>query len=178
MSNIDAFKDYITIYIAHFTIYDYVAYAWLVLLFFITILLSIFTAKKSALLSILIFFFSLIILFVGPFILKHYLDNYLRPVQNKVILIKKLNFSDALVVTAEITNTSKNSYSICNSELNIFKKDDSTIKNFIYQLKPLRKKTISLDEALDVNATKEIRVVFDNYTYNKDINVSINSECY
>lgn len=178
MSKIDAFKDYIALYINHFSIYDYSAYAWLILLFFISILLSIFTARKSALLSVSIFIVSLIILFVGPFVMKHYLDMYLRPIQSKVILVKKLSFSDALVVTIEVTNTSKNPYTICNSELSVLKQDDSSIKNFLFQLKPLRKKTISLGGALDVNASKELRVVFDNYTYEKDVNISINSECY
>jgi quinol-cytochrome oxidoreductase complex cytochrome b subunit len=178
VSGLDTFKSHLITYINHFTVYDYVAYAWLILIFFLTILLSIFIAKKSPICSILIFLVSLALLFVAPFVIKSYLDDYLRPTQNKTILVKKLTFSDALVVTGEITNTSKIDYSTCSIDISVLKHENSYIKNIVSKLKPLRKKTISINELLEVNTTKELRVVFDNYTYNKDVNVSINSQCY
>jgi len=178
VSRFDGLKNALITYINHFSVYDYVAYAWLILLFFVTILLCVFIAKKSPLFSILIFIISLGLLLVCPFIIKNYLDDYIRPTQNKTVSIKKLTFSDALIVVGEIKNISKKDYSICNVELNVYKTDSSYFKGLLNKLKPLRKKTISLHETLEVNATKELRVVFDNYTYTNDVNVSINSTCY
>lgn len=178
MSKFDAFKSDISTYINHFLIYDYVAYAWLILLFFVAILLAIYIAKKSPLFSVFIFILSLILLLIGPFVIKHYLDEYLRPTQNTVILVNKLTFSDALVVTGEVKNTSKMNYSVCSTEIIVHKSSDSSIKTIINKLKPLRKQTISINEPLEVNATKDLRIVFDNYKYTKDVNVSINSKCY
>lgn len=178
MSKFDGFKNALITYINHFSVYDYAAYAWLILLFFVTILLCVFIAKKSPLFSILIFIISLGLLFVGPFIIKKYLDEYIRPTQNKTLSIKKLTFSDALIVVGEIKNISKKDYSICNIQLNVHKTSNSYFKDLINRLKPLRKKTISLHETLEVNATKELRVVFDNYTSTNDVNVSIDSTCY
>jgi len=178
VSKLDAFKSYIVTYINHFGVYDYVAFAWLILLFFVAILLAIFIAKKSPAFSVLMVILSLAILFAGPFIIKIYLDKYIRPTQNTTLLIKKLKFSDALVVTGEVKNISKNSYSICTVNVDVIKNSASDIQNIINQLKPLRKQTIFVKEPLEVNATKEIRLIFDNYTYVKDVNVSISSECY
>lgn len=178
MSKFDAFKSDVITYINHFSIYDYVAYAWIILLFFVTILLAIYIAKKSPIFSVLLVMTSLILLFIGPFVMKSYLDEYLRPTQNTTVLIKKLTFSDALIVTTQVKNISKVDYSICSSTVSILKSSESYIKSIFNKLKPLRKQTISIDEPLEVNATKELRVVFDNYTYTKDVNVSINSICY
>jgi len=178
MLKLNAFKNYIITYINHFSIYDYVAYAWLILLFFIAILLAILIAKKSPIFSMLIFFVALILLFVGPFIIKNYLDEYLRPTKNIDILVKKLEFSNALVVTGKVKNISNHTYNICNVKISVLKNSDNFINKTINKLKPLRKKSISINESLDINQTKELRVVFDNYTYANDVNVSINSECY
>lgn len=178
MSKIDTFKASILNYVHHFSMYDYAAYAWLILIFFVTILLSILVAKKSPIFSILILMLSLGLLFAGPFVLKHYLDMYLRPSSAQPILIKKLSFSDTLIVTGLVTNQSKKIFTTCKIDVSVLKTSKSDIQNFINQLKPLLKQSISIDRLIEVNATEEFRVVFDGYTYTEDINVSIDSECY
>jgi len=178
VSKIDTFKASILNYVHHFSMYDYAAYAWLILIFFVTILLSILVAKKSPIFSILILMLSLGLLFAGPFVLKHYLDMYLRPSSAQPILIKKLSFSDTLIVTGLVTNQSKKIFTTCKIDVSVLKTSKSDIQNFINQLKPLLKQSISIDRLIEVNATEEFRVVFDRYTYTEDINVSIDSECY
>jgi hypothetical protein len=158
--------------------YDYAAYAWLILIFFVTILLSILVAKKSPVFSILILMLSLGLLSAGPFVVKHYLDKYLRPSLSQPVLVKKLSFSDTLIVTGSVTNQSKKSFSTCKVNVSVLKDSKNNIKNFINQLKPLLKQSIFINKPIEVNATKEFRVVFDSYTYADDINVSIKSECY
>ena len=54
MAKLDAFKASLLNYVHHFSMYDYIAYAWLILIFFVTILLAIMVAKKSPTFSILI----------------------------------------------------------------------------------------------------------------------------
>ena len=178
MSKIDTFKASILNYLHHFSMYDYAAYAWLILIFFVTILLSILVAKKSPILSVLILMLSLGVLFAGPLVLKHYLNKYLRPSLSQPILVKKLSFSDTLIVTGALTNQSKKSFSTCKVNISVLKSSESKIQNFINQLKPLLNQSISIDKPIEVNATKEFRVVFDRYTYPDDINISIKSECY
>ena len=178
MPQIDALKASILLYINNFGLYDYVGYALLILLFFIIILVSILLAKKSIISSLLMLVISFVVLFVGPFVLKSYLDDYLRPIQINTQMVKKLTFSDALVVTGDLTNTSKKNYSTCKVKISVLKQGSNKIKNLVNGLKPLRKKTIFINEPVDVNMTEDFRVVFDSYTYTKDINVSVDAECY
>lgn len=178
MSSIDTYKASILNYIHHFSMHDYAAYAWLILIFFVTVILSILVVKKSPIFSILILILSLATLFAGPFVLKHYLDKYLRPSSAQPILIKKLSFSDTLIVSGLVTNLSKEAFSTCMVDVSVLKTSKSDIQNFINQLKPLLKQSISIDKPIEVNATEEFRVVFDRYTYPNDINISIKSECY
>jgi len=178
VSKLDTFKAYILNYIHHFSMYDYVAYAWLILIFFVTILLAIMVAKKSPLFSILILLISLTLLFAGPFVLKHYLDKFIRPTSSKTLEVKKLTFSDTLIINGSVTNLSKKSYSTCKINVAVIKSSKSDIQNFVNQLKPLLKQTISINKPIEINVTKEFRAVFNNYTYSKDVNISIKSECY
>ena len=110
--SIEALKVSIMNYITHFSMYDYVAYAWLILLFFITILLATVLSKKTPFFSVFLLIVSLVLLFVGPFVLKHYLDKTLRPTKIEINLVQKLNFSDTLIVDGYITNLSKRKFSI------------------------------------------------------------------
>jgi hypothetical protein len=176
--NIDALKTSILNYVSHFTMYDYVAYAWLILTFFIAILLSILLAKKSMLFSMITLVFSLTLLVVGPFILKSVLDNFLRPTVAIVKDQKKLTFSDVLIINVELTNLSKKDYSICFVDTSVVKYSNSSITSFFNTLKPLRKKSISLDTPIKAGQKEEFNVVFYNYDYEGDINASVKSECY
>jgi len=156
--NIEALKVSIMNYITHFSMYDYVAYAWLILLFFITILLATVLSKKVPILSLLLLIISLSLLFIGPFVLKHYLDKTLRPVQLQTTQIQKLHF---FTVHVEVVKKGKN-----------------PLQNFVNKLKPIRKKSILLKDGLDINSTQDFKVVFDNFRYQKKFDVSIGSSCY
>jgi len=175
---IEALKSSILNYISHFSMYDYVGYAWLILVFFVSIILAIFLARKSAFLSVFILLISLTLLFAGPFILKYYLDQFLRPTITNTTSIKKLTYTNALIVTGEVENISKMNFSTCSVDISVLKSSRGTIKNILNQLKPIRKMTISIDKPVLIGEREEFRVVFDRYTYNKDINVSVNSKCY
>lgn len=176
--DINVFKTSILNYLAHFTMYDYIAYAWLIMTFFITILLSIILTRKSPLISIITFILSLVLLFVGPFKIKQFLDFYLRHSKSNVTLVKQLNFSDTLLVSGEIQNLSKIQFTNCSVQIDIIKYNNNYFKSIANKLKPLRKQTIFIDKPIDINQSKEFRVVFDGYTYQNDINVSVVSNCY
>lgn len=176
--NFDALKTSILNYIQYFTMYDYIAYAWLILTFFITILLAIVLAKRSVILSLLTLIFALILLISGPFILKTLLDSYLRPSNANITLSKKLLYSDILLVNGSIQNNSQKNFSICTVSANIFKYAKSGLNKYIYKLKPFRKKTISVKKELKVNETEEFKIIFYNFTYPNDINITVSSECY
>jgi hypothetical protein len=158
--------------------YDYIAFSWLILTFFIALLLAILLAKKSAILSIVILLFSLVLLGGGPFVLKHMLDGYLRPTKTTLNSVKKLHFSDILLVDATLQNTSKHPFSICTINTKVYKRSENSLKKFIDTLKPLRKKSIVIQKSIEVNQTQDVKITFYNFSYDKDINVTITPECY
>lgn len=158
--------------------YDYIGYSWLILTFFVALLLAILLAKRSALLSILVLLFSLVLVGVGTFFLKHILDDYLRHSHITVTSVKKLHFSDILIVDGLIQNNSKNPFTMCTLHTNIYKQSSNSLKQFLYSLKPLRKKSILITKGIQPNGEEDFKVVFYNYSLNDDINASVQPECY
>lgn len=176
--NIEAIKLSFVTYISHFGMYDYIAYAWLILTFFIALLLSILLAKKSSILSILTLLFSLSILLAGPFVLKNILDERLRANTVEMTSVKKLHFTNVLIVDGTVQNLSKNIFSTCALHASVTKDSPNKVKQFIYKLKPLRKKSILLEKSLEPMQQEYFKIIFNNFASTDDINVSISAECY
>jgi len=165
-------------YIKHFELYDYVAYIWLFLTFFILLILSLILIKKSTKISVILILFSFFLFFIGPPVLKYFLDTTIRPIKINKINFKKLNFSDTLIVDSKIKNISKKIYSECQIHAKIYKQGKTKIKIFINKLKPITHRTILSKAELKPGDSMDNRIIFYNFTYNHDINVSISAECY
>jgi len=165
-------------YLNHFRLYDYVAYIWLFLTFFILLVLSLILIKKSTKISLILILFSLVLFFIGPPVLKYFLDTTIRPVKISKINFKKLNFSDTLIVDTIIKNISKNIYNECQINTKVYKRGKTKIKTFINKLKPITHRTIISKAILKPGESMDNRIIFYNFTYNHDINVSTSAECY
>ncbi len=165
-------------YINHFGIYDYIAYIWLFLTFLILISLSLLLLKKSTKLSIILLLFSFILLLAGPFVLKYFLDKTVRPVEISKLKYQKLHFSNTLIVDFTLKNISKKPYSLCQINTKVYKTSKSKLKKIINRLKPISARTILVKRILKANKTLDNRVVFYNFIYPGNINVSVSAECY
>ena len=165
-------------YLNHFGLYDYIAYIWLILTFFIFLILSLVLIKKSMKISIILILFSFSLLFIGSPILKYFLDITTRPVEIGKVNFKKLHFSNTLIIDTKIKNISKKSYSECQINTKVFKREKKKIKIFISKLKPITHRTILSKQELKSGESMNKRIIFYNFTYNHDINVSLNVECY
>ena len=165
-------------YLNHFGLYDYIAYIWLFLTFFILLILSIILIKKSIKISIILILFSLLLFFIGPPVLKYFLDTTIRPVEISKINFKKLHFTDTLIVDTKIKNISKKIYSECQINAKVYKQGETKIKIFINKLKPITHRTILSKVKLKSGESMDNRMIFYNFIYNHDINVSISAECY
>ena len=165
-------------YINHFGLYDYIAYIWLFLTLFILLILSFILIKKSIKISILLILFSIVLFFIGPPTLKYFLDATIRPVEITKTSFKKLHFSDTLIVDTKIKNISKNIYSQCQISAKVYKQAKSKIKIFVNKLKPIAYRTILSKTKLKPGESMDKQIIFYNFTYNHDINVSISTVCY
>lgn len=107
------------------------------------------------------------------------LSEMLRPVHVQVESIKKLTFSDTLIVTATITNQSPKDLKKCLVTTSIIKNSKpSSYKYYLSQLKPIANQSILVNEPLPHEGMIENRVVFDNYNYEGNVTAVIHAECY
>ncbi len=165
-------------YIHNFGLYDYIAFVWLLVTFFVLLILAVIIIKKSTKLSMFLILLSIILLIVGPFSIKYYLGKTIRAVKINNIKFQKLNFSHTLIIDYSIKNESKKSFRLCETKTIIYQKSQSKIKLFLNQLKPIAFRTILIKEPIAPSASINKRLVLDDFTTNYDINVSIDAQCY
>ena len=104
--NADAIKVSLLTYIKHFGLYDYLAFGWLIFTFLVLIILASLIAKRSAVATLLMIIFALILLVVSPFFIKMKLGETIRSTTTEVTMVKKLTFSDSLIVEGTLYNPS------------------------------------------------------------------------
>ena len=177
--NIDALKLSLLTYVKHFGLYDYLAFGWLLFTFLALIILASLIAKKSSVASLFMIIIALILLVVSPFFIKLKLSEITRATITEISLVKKLTFSDSLIVEGSITNHSTKDFSLCLVHTTVFKQTDAQgIKAFINRLKPIANQSILVKQTLLKEGVMEFQSVFDDFVYSGDVNASLSAECY
>ena len=177
--NVNTLKLSLLTYIKHLSLYDYLAFTWLILTFLVLIVLAILIAKRSSVLSLLLVIFSLLFLVVAPMFIKLKLADSYRKASTEVTLVKRLTFSDSLIVEGIITNESKKDFSLCLVQTSVFRDTNATgIKAIVQTLKPLVNRSILLEQELQKENSMDFRSVFENFVYTGDFNATLKAECY
>ncbi len=166
-------------YLNNLTIYDYIAFSWLLFLFFTLFILSIILLKQRVKLGLFLMFILSILFFIAPIFLKIFLDKSVRKVdivdQNRTIL----SFSKSLIITGKLQNSGRVDFNRCFIDAKIFKISENRYRDILNRVKPARKKSIIVDENVTIGSFMEFRIVFENFKYSKrDFNMSISAECY
>jgi len=165
-------------YLHNLGVYDYLAFAGLILIFLLLMILAIILMQKSIKFSIFLLLLSIILLIIGPFSIKYYLNKTIRTVKINNIKFQKLHFSNTLIIDYNIKNLSKKPFKLCEIKTIIYKKSTSELKIFINKLKPIDIRTILLHKQIKVNQSIGKREIFSNFSYNGAIFVSIEPQCY
>lgn len=177
--NADAIKLSLLTYVRHFGLYDYLAFAWLLFSFLALIVLASLIAKKSSVASLFLIIFALIFLVVSPFFIKMKLGEILRATTTEVTLVKRLTFSNTLIVEGTIYNHSTKDFSLCLVQTAIVKQPNvEGIKAFIQTLKPILNQSILVKQDLPKEGSIDVQNVFDDFVYSGDVNASLKAECY
>jgi len=171
-------KASLTDYIHTLTMYDYVAFGWLFGLLMMMILTALLSSKNKPKLASFLIFFSFILMFIGPVGTKLFLDKTIRKVEIIDQNSTKLNFSKLLVITGKIENHGKINLQKCYVNAKVLKVSDNKYLNFLYNLKPIRKRTIIAEANISKDTAEEFKVVFEKFNYTKDYRVTVNAECY
>ncbi|KFL33357.1 MULTISPECIES: DUF2393 family protein [unclassified Sulfurospirillum] len=177
--NIDALKLSLLTYVKHFGLYDYLAFGWLLFTFLALIILASLIAKKSSVASLFMIIIALILLVVSPFFIKLKLSEITRATTTEISMVKKLTFSDSLIVEGFIYNHSNKDFSLCLVHTTVFKQSNTEgLKAFINTLKPIANQSILVKQALLKEGVMEFQSVFDDFVYSGDVNASLKAECY
>jgi len=166
-------------YFKHLGMYDYLGLAWFCLTFLVLIVLAIFVAKRSSYLSLLLIILALIFFIIAPFALKYKLNSLLRSHTIELQLVKKLTFSDSVIVEATLLNTSKQPFRICLVQTKLIKKIPTQgIKSMLATLKPLANQSILVEANVPQGEVFEFKTIFDGFVYSGEIDANIKAECY
>jgi hypothetical protein len=177
--NTDALKLSLLTYVKHFGLYDYLAFGWLLFTFLALIILASLIAKKSSVASLFVIIIALILLVVSPFFIKIKLGEALRNTTTEISMVKKLTFSDSLIVEGSIYNHSNKDFSLCLVQTSVIKQSDAQgFKALINTLKPIAIQSILVKQDLLKEGVMEFQSVFDDFVYSGDVNASLKAECY
>jgi len=116
-------------------------------------------------------------LILSPILVNSFMSKTVRKNSIKIIKTDYLHFSKALIVSAKIKNEGKVDFKECKVKAKIIKQSKNAFKNFLYGLKPLKKRTIFIKDKIIKQDSLEFKVVFNHFDYKKDYNVTIKAEC-
>jgi hypothetical protein len=168
-------KEKITAFIQGLISYDYILFASAFTLFILLIVASILLRRKVGL-SIFVLLLSFSVLFLGPTI--GYIKMHQFLFKNSVTLTSqnKLNFVQAIVVKGTLKNESNFDFKSCKITASVCKSSRNKIRNYIYSFKPLANMSI-FEKDIPKGESREFKMIVEPFTYSKDYNISIKSEC-
>jgi predicted ABC-type exoprotein transport system permease subunit len=172
-------KERIADYIHHLTLYDYIAYGWLLAVMVGFLLLAISLAGKKPKTALWMILVVLILMIAGPFGMKYGLDQTVRRVVLTESNVTQLHFARDLIVTVAIRNDGRIDLSGCRLFVRILRRDPDRYKEMLYSLKPLRVKTLHLEKGLKKGSDMSYRVVLSHFDYPEHLyRVDQRVECY
>ena len=176
---VEAIKISFLTYLRHLEIYDYLALGWFVFTFLILIILATLVAKRSSTLSLLLIIGALVFFMVAPFLIKYRVGEILRPTHVEIHTVKKLTFSDSVIVEATIHNDSQKEFTLCFIQTSLLKQNPSEgLRSYLNLLKPIANQSILVQQSLPKGEILEHKAVFDDFTYKGEIVAHIKTECY
>jgi predicted membrane protein len=168
-------KEKLLAFIDGLIVYDYILFGVSFILFILFIILALLLRKRLfiALFFVLLGFATLML---GPTLGYMQMHKYLFKNSTKILSQKKLNFVEAVVVKATLTNESKFDFSECKITAKVYKVSKNKYKNYLFKLKPLKKMSI-LEYDLPKGQTRELKIIIEPFKYKKDYNISLGAEC-
>lgn len=163
-------------FINHLLIYDYLLFGGIFILFLIFLVLAIALKDKMGL-AIFMVLLAFGVLTVGPVIgyikLHHYLFN------NKITLyeVKALEFTEALLIKGEISNTSKRPFQECSIYAGVHKMSHNKYLDRLYPMLPFKKGSLKLKESIAPGNSTSFKLFIEPFRYTKDYNITIKGEC-
>ncbi|EKP0524913.1 DUF2393 family protein [Campylobacter coli] len=172
-------KEIVHFYTTHLYLVDYMLILFVFFLFTCVLLLCIFLRHKPVA-ALLIIALNIIICFLIYTYGYKFIDSEVRSRKTTIVEQKFIQSSEALIIDFNITNTSKNDFKQCKVIARIFKDklpEDNLINEYKNQLIPFRQKSREIFN-LKKNTTQFQRIAFENFNYDNNYTIRLNSECF
>ena len=171
-------KKNLLIYLTHLSVYEYIAYGWVILLFIFLLIFSIVISSKKPILSVFLIFFNFVFLVFSPLFVSVLMDKSVRKTKIFIEKRERLHYGNSLIVEGKVINIGKIDFDMCKVNMKVYKVSKSFLKNYLYLLKPLGKKTIWIRKPLKRKNQESFKIVLDPFYYKGDFNISVKAECY
>ena len=168
-------KEKILLFLHSLSIYDYVYFGSVFILFLLFIILTLLLRKKITL-AMLIFLIALLDIILGPTIGYSYFHSTLYKNEITLTKTKKLSFVEGVVIEGKLTNTSRFDFKECTIKASILKDTHNKYKNLILKLKPIKTDVIKIQD-IKKGKSAEFKFLIEPFKYKKDFNVSVSGVC-
>ena len=162
--------------IATFHTYDYVFFGASATLFLLFIILAIVLHEK-VILSLILILLSFFILVGGPIFGYNYVHSTLYKVKIENLSIKRLEFSEAVVIKGQLINQGKRTFTQCKISSKAYRGATNFLEEIVLPLKPFLKRSIVKEENIDVNQSVDFKMILEPFTYSKEYNISVKASC-
>jgi len=177
--SLNSLKESVLNYIHHLTVYEYIAFGWVLFLFTTLLILSVMIANKKPFFSLLLILFNFTLLSLSPILIKIFMEKTVKRAEVRILKQEYLRFGKSVIVEGTVTNKGKIDFRECEIKGKIVKIGSNSLKNLLYLLKPLKRKKIFLKKKLQKGKSLEFRLVFNDFKRSKkDYNVTVDAECY
>lgn len=164
-------------YLQNFGFYDYFALMWVLLVFLLLLVVVILIIGKRQGLGSFLLLFDIAFLFIGVYFALKFVDDQTRRREISLNSLKQLTYTDAVIADVNITNLSQKPFKFCKVKIKFFKLSSRKFVQNLYELRPMQTKTGEFNSTIDVNETKSLKIVIDNFRP-RDFNTSLSSECF
>jgi len=163
-------------FIASLHLYDYILFGISGALFVLILLLAILLRNK-AILSLILVLLAFIILVALPISGYKYIHGQLYKTELTNLNIKRLEFSEAIVIKGTITNQGKVDFHKCTIGSQAYKGASGFLQEIVYPLKPFQKVSIVKQEELGIGQSLDFKLVMEPFTYTDEYNISMKVNC-
>lgn len=164
-------------YVSHFSVYDYAALIWVLLVFLTILFLVISVISKHQTFGSILFLLNIIFLFVAVFWSLSFVDSQTRQRKLQIGEIHQLNYTDTVMLDVNLTNLSKKAFRYCKVSIRFYKLSKFDWMSGLNAYIPFKKKSVETSELIHPYRSRNFHFVIENFRP-KDYNTSITSECY
>ncbi|ACM64720.2 DUF2393 domain-containing protein [Campylobacter lari] len=177
--NAQHIREQMIFYTTHLHLVDFLLMTLVVFFFVITLFLALIIRNKPAFAFMVIFLGILCsagIAYLGYFLIDTKVRSRITSLDNAQFFV----YDNSLSVDYSLTNTSKKSFRYCKLKVEVFKKsdDNSTFKNLIHTIKPLRSKSTMIEKTINPQQTINLKTKFSDFKEGQNFDIEISSKCF